>query len=160
MYPLQSMLRIRKTREDRAAGELMHARRARTEAERIREEKHERVVRYEKTKEARRDRIFATVIGKTVAREALDDVREAVKSVDEEGVLLAADESRAQQTLEERIAQVGAAQKAYLLAEKNKEKIELHKEIWEEEDRLERERAEDLELEEFTGHRPEEVVNV
>ena len=156
MYPLQPMLRIRETRVDRSLSELVRARRVRAEAERVRDEKHQKVLDYESTREERRDRIYATVIGKTVSREDLDRTREAVKSVDEEGVLLAQDESRAQQTLEERTEEAKKAKRDFVIAERNKEKIVMHREIWEEEDLHERQRAEDLELEEFTGHRGED----
>ena len=52
-YPLQSMIRIRTMREDRAATDLTRARRARTAAERTLREKTEAVERYEETKEER-----------------------------------------------------------------------------------------------------------
>lgn len=149
------MLSIRAMREDRAAGDLTRARRARAEAERARDEKRKTRLKFEETKEERRDRIFETVIGRAVSREDLDRTREAVRAIDEEGLLLLEDERKAETTVEERTKQAQEAHAQYIVAEKNKEKIVIHKGIWEEEDRLERERAEDLELEEFTGRREE-----
>ena len=155
-YPLQAMLKIRITREDRAATELTHARRERDTAERTRDEKQEKLRKFEETKEERRDRVFATVLGRTVTRDDLDQTREAVQSIDEEGLLLAEDERKAEAVLEEKTREAQSAKVRYVAAGKNREKIEIHRASWEDEDRRERERAEDLELEEFTGRKTEE----
>ena len=96
---LQSMIRIRSMREDRAATDLTRARRARTAAERTLREKAEAVERYEETKEERRDRVYDAVIGHAVKMEALDQARDAVNRIDEEGVLLEEDEKNYNQEL-------------------------------------------------------------
>ena len=154
-YPLGSMIRIRSMREDRAATDLTRARRARTAAERTLREKTEAVERYEETKEERRDRVYDAVIGHAVKMEALDQARDAVNRIDEEGVLLEEDEKKAERDLEARTREASAARVRYVAAQKNKQKIELHREVWEEEDRKEQERLSDAELEEFAGKRQE-----
>jgi len=154
-YPLQAMIKIRTMREDRAAGDLTRARSARREAERVRNEKKAKRERFDSEKEERRDRIYGQVIGRKCTREELDQTKAAVQRIDEEAMLLAKDEAAAQQALEEKEKEMAAAKVRYLAAQKNKEKIVIHRSVWEEEDRLERERAEDLELEEFTGKRVE-----
>ena len=156
-YPLCSMIRIRSMREDRAATDLTRARRARTAAERTLREKTEAVARYEETKEERRDRVYDAVIGHAVKMEALDRARDAVNRIDEEGVLLEEDEKKAERDLEARTREASAARVRYVAAQKNKQKIELHREVWEEEDRKEQERLADAELEEFTGKRQEDI---
>ena len=152
-YPLQSMLRIRAMREDRAASDLTRARRARTAAERTLREKTEERERYEETKEERRDRVYAAVIGRAVKITTLDQARDAVNRIDEEGLLLEEDEKKAERELEARTREMSAARVRHVAAQKNKQKIELHREIWEDEDRKEQERLSDAELEEFTGKR-------
>ena len=156
-YPLQSMIRIRAMREDRAASDLTVARRARRAAERTLREKAEVRERYQATKEERRDRVYDAVIGHAVKIEALDRARDAVKRIDEEGVLLEEDEKKAERDLEARTREASAARVRYVAAQKNKQKIELHREVWEEEDRKEQERLADIELEEFTGKRQEAI---
>jgi len=157
-YPLQAMLKIRTMREDRAASDLTRARRARAVAEQSLREKREARQRYEETKEERRDKVYDAVIGRPVKRDDLDQVRDAVTRIDEEGVLLEADEHTAEQTLEEKEKEATAARVRYVAAEKDKEKIVLHREAWDEEDRREQERAGDAELEEFTGKRTDDNV--
>lgn len=156
-YPLQSMLRIREMREDRAATDLTRARMARAEAERVRDEKHESRMKFEDTREERRDRIFATVIGRPVSLDELNQTRQAVQSIDEEAMLLLEAERKAENTLQEKTNEAEGARVRYVVAGINKEKIELHKDVWSEEERVERERAEDLEMEEFTGRKLEDI---
>ena len=75
-YALQSMLRIRAMREDRAATELTAARREVTRAQERLSQRKRDLEEYEATKEARRDRIFEAVVGRAVSMEDLDLARE------------------------------------------------------------------------------------
>ncbi|MDO4366385.1 MAG: YscO family type III secretion system apparatus protein [bacterium] len=152
-YALESMRKIRTMREERAGTELTGARRARAAAERERDEKAEARAQFEATKDVRRDRIYAAVMGRRVTRDVLDRAREAVTRIDEEGVLLAEAERAAQATLETRDREADAAKVRYAAAARNKAKIEQHRHVWEEEDRRLQELRADMELEEFTGRR-------
>ncbi len=152
-YALESMQRIRTMREDRAGTELVGARRARAAAEKVYDEKVEALDHFEATKEERRDKIYDAVIGRTVSMDDLDRAREAVTSIDEEGLLLATAESEAKATLEKRDSEATAAKIRYTTAVKNKAKIDQHRLAWEEEDRKMQEMLADSEMEEFTGRR-------
>ena len=88
-YALQPLLVIRETREDRARGELTAARRAVVEAEEALADRQRELAEFEETKEERRDRIYATIIGRTVSRDQIDLANEGVARIDEEGVLKA-----------------------------------------------------------------------
>ena len=152
-YALESMLKIRAMREDRAGTELTGARRAKTAAEHVLAEKAEARVSFEATKEARRDSLYGTVMGQVVSMDDLDRVRSAVTSIDEEGVLLEEAESRAKADLEKKDQAAQSAKVRYTVAVKNKAKIDQHKLAWEEEDRKLQEMRADAEMEEFTGRR-------
>lgn len=152
-YALQSMLKIREMREDRAGTELTGARRARAVAEQERDAKRDKRREFEATKDERRDRVYAAVIGRVVSLDDLDDARAAVTRIDEEGMLLVEAENKAQQQLDVRDKEAEAAKVRYIAASRNKMKIEQHKAIWEEEDRREQERKSDSEMEEFTGRK-------
>lgn len=152
-YALESMLKIRAMREDRAGTELTGARRARSAAERVLAEKTDARVRFESTKDARRDKLYAAVIGQVVSMDDLDRVRAAVTTIDEEGVLLAEAESRAQTEFDKKDQSAAAAKVRFTLAVKNKAKIDQHRLAWEEEDRKQQEMQADAEMEEFTGRR-------
>jgi len=157
-YPLQSLLKIRTMREDRAAGDLTHARHVRENAAATLERKRRTRESFEETKEERRDRVYGTVIGRIVNRESLDRVREAVMRIDEEGLLLLEDERKAADVLEEKKQDESRAHVRYVAATREHTKIDQHRNIWVEADRLVQERAEDAELEEFTGKRTTEDV--
>lgn len=152
-YALESMLKIRAMREDRAATELTGARRARTAAERVLEQKAEARATFETTKEERRDRLYAAVIGQVVSMDDLDRVRGAVTSIDEEGVLLEEAENQAKSDLEKKDQSARVAKVHFTAAVKNKAKIDQHRQAWEEEDRKLQEMRADAEMEEFTGRR-------
>lgn len=152
-YALQSMLRIRGLREDRAQTAMVSARLARDLAERALEERQKRSRMFDAEKEPRRDRAFAAVMGRVVRREDLELVRESVTRIDEESMLLrrdvdkAASEHRAKETAAE------TARGVYIAAAKERMKIEEHRRLWEEEDRRQREALADAEMEEFAGRR-------
>jgi len=150
-YALQSMLKIRGMREDRAQTELATARYALGVAERELASRHERRMDYDKTKEPRRDRVYEAVIGKVVSRQEVELAREAVARIDEEALLLRHDEDAAAQERQRREQTATLAQRAYFAAAKERVKIEEHRKLWEEEDRRQREALADAEMEEFAG---------
>ena len=152
-YALQSMLKIRGMREDRAQTELAGARVARTRAEREHDERTSRLAAYDRTKEERRDRVYEAVMGRVVKREDLDRAREAVTRIDEEGLLLAEAEIKARDVLAKREAEAESARIRFVAASKNLAKIEEHRKAWEEEDRKMQEMLADAEMEEFSGRR-------
>ena len=153
-YALQPMLRIRVRREDRAATELTAARTA--EAERALEARKEELAEYERTKEERRDRVYETVMGKPVSREALDLVQEGVAKIDREGAERADAVVRADEERKMKEEAVVAAQGALNLATKNRMKIEEHRDAWILEDLKDQERHAEFELEDFTGRKQDD----
>ena len=148
-YALQSMLKIRVMREDRAQADLIAAKAVRAKAELELRDRTEAREKYEETKEERRDRVYDAVIGRKVKMDELDRAREAVTRIDEEGVLLVEAERKAEEVLKEKDDAAESARAGLALATKNKMKIEQHREIWEEEDRRQREKQADAELDEF-----------
>ena len=152
-YALQSMLRIREVREDKAQTALAGARRVRFEAERTKEERVRDFARFEETKDSRRDAIFDTVMNKVVSLEKLDLAEEGVARIDEEGVLLRDNVHQAEAVVREKLKLEDEAHGVYLAAMKNRQKIEEHRAMWEEEDRKDREYRAEMELEDFTGRK-------
>jgi len=115
-YALQSMLKIRAMREDRAQTELAGARVARAKAEHDLEEKTLERVKFDETKEERRDKIFDTVIGRVVSMDELDQARSAVTRIDEQSMLLAEAEHQAEHVLEKREEETEAARARFVVA--------------------------------------------
>lgn len=142
-------------REDRAAGELTAARQSREAAEATLADRRNDLAEYEATKEERRDRIYATIIGHAVSRDKLDLVSEGVARIDEEGVLKADNVKRAEADVKERMSQEDAARKRFNLATKERMKIDEHKEIWIRAEAAEEERRAEGELEDFTVRKEE-----
>lgn len=153
MYALESLLKIRVMREDRAGTELTGARRARSAAERVHDEKEAAVETFMTHKDERRDKIYEAVMGRIVTMDDLDRARDAVSKIDEEGVLLEEAERRAKVELDQKTEVAERAHVRFVAATKDKTKIDLHRAAWEEEDRKMREMQADAEMEEFTGRK-------
>ena len=150
-YALQSMLRIRAMREDRAATELTAARREVTRAQERLVQRKDDLKEYEATKDARRDRIFEAVIGRAVSMEDLDLAREGVARIDEEGILKADNVVQAEADLQKCKDNAETSRQAFVSASKNRMKITEHRSIWEAEEAAVAEYRSEMELEDFTG---------
>ncbi len=150
-YQLEQLLVIRGRREDRARGELQTARQAVSQAEVDLENQRVALRTFEETKEERRDRIYAMIIGQNVTREDLELAREGIARIDKEGVLKADNVARAQEVLAQRRDDAEKAKAAYIVTAKECSKIAEHKADWQREELREAEYRQDIELEDFTG---------
>ena len=150
-YALESMLRIRTMREDRAASELTAARREVARAEARLSGRKAELAEYEATKEERRERIFAAVIGRAVTMDDLDRAREGIARIDEEGALKADNVLQAQLQLDDCRKEAEKTHRAFVAASKNRVKITEHKSVWIAEEDAAGEFRQEAELEDFTG---------
>lgn len=155
MYALQPLLRIRTMREDRASGELVAAKRALAAAEDALSARRRDLAEWEKTKEERRDRIYAAIIGRPVSREQLDLANEGVSRIDEEGALKADNVKRAEGEVRQRADAAAVAKTNFTIATKNRMKIDEHKAVWLREDAAEQEARAEGELEDFIVRKEE-----
>ena len=150
-YALQDLLRIRMMREDRASAELVAARQEVVRAEQQLEERKNELRQFEATKEERRDRIFAAVVGHSITREELDQALEGVARIDEEGVLKADNVNLAVVNVKEKEKLSEEAHRLFVKASKDRTKISEHREVWLVEEMKEQEFRQEIELEDFTG---------
>ena len=155
-YELQSLLRIRLMREDRASGELTAARQAVAKAQEALDTRKQELAEYNRTREERRDRIYATVMGRAVTREQLDLAQEGVARIDEEGALKADNVARAQTDLHAREEAAAVAHGNFITASKNRMKIDEHKADWLIRDAKEQDARAEGELEDFTGRKQDD----
>lgn len=152
-YALESMRRIRTMREDRAGEELVAARRARDAAQAELSRRRTAFSDWERTKDERCDRIWATILRHTCRREQIDAVKAAVADIDQEGVTLLDAAHRAEEDLATREKEAETARGRYVAASRNHQKIEQHRDIWLEEEKKAEERRDDAEMEDFAGRR-------
>lgn len=152
-YALQPLLRIREMREDRASGELTAARQAVAAAETAVEERKSELAEFERTKEDRRDRIYATIMGRPVNRDQIDLAQEGVARIDEEGSLRLDNVHRAESELKKRESAAETARAVFIAASKERMKISEHRDIWLAEEAKEQEARAEGELEDFTGRK-------
>lgn len=150
-YALESLIKIRTRREDTARGTLTAARLKMALAQNELDARKEELREYEATKEERRDRLYATVMGRAISPDALDLVREGISRIDEEGNLRANNVIRAEGVLRDRENDVNHAREGFVIATKNRMKIDEHKQNWLKIEGAEEERRQEIELEDFTG---------
>lgn len=154
-YLLQPLLRIRTMREDRASGELVAAKRDLALAEETLAARRREFAEWEATKDARRDRIYAAVMGRTVSRDQLDVANEGVSRIDEEGALKADNVKRAEAERDRREETAETARRNLNLAIKNRMKIDEHKAVWLAGESKEQEARAEGELEDFSVRKDE-----
>ncbi len=154
-YALQSLLRIRVMREDRASGELTAARQAVATASETLATRRRSLADYERTREERRDRLYDGIIGHQVTRDEIDLVQEGIAKIDEEGVLKTEAVNRAEDDLKAREAAEAKARDNFNTATKNRMKIDEHKADWLKHEAEEQEQRAETELEDFT-RRPQD----
>lgn len=152
-YALQSLLRIRLMREDRASGELTAARQAVTRAQEALNARKQELADYNRTREERRDRIYASVMGRPVTREQLDLAQEGVARIDEEGALKTDNVARAESDLRTCEEAAEVAHSNFVVASKNRMKIDEHRADWLIRDAKEQDARAEGELEDFTGRK-------
>ena len=140
-------------REDRASGELTAARQAVRTAEEALESRRRELEEFSRTKDERRDRIYATIMGRAVSREQIDLAQEGVARIDEEGALRTDNVRRAESELKTREEAAETAREAFIAASKNRMKIDEHRAVWVAEEAREQENRAEGELEDFTGRK-------
>lgn len=150
-YALESLIKIRTRREDAARGELTAARLRMSQAQNELLARKEELSEYEKTKEERRDKIFAAIIGRTIGSDDLELAREGISRIDEEGNLKADNVIRAEDVVREREKDVEVAKEGFVFATKNRMKIDEHRQTWLRMEEAENEHRQEVELEDFTG---------
>lgn len=150
-YALDSLMKIRIRREDTARSELTAARLRISEAQNELEARKEEFRLYEETKDERRERIFAAILGRTVGADELEMAREGISRIDEEGNLKADNIVRAESILRDREKEVESARDVLVFATKNRMKIEEHRSNWLTISAAEEDYRQEIELEDFTG---------
>ena len=108
---------------------------------------------FNETKDERRDRIYAAIIGQPVSRECIDLAQEGVARIDQEGALKVDNVAQAKGELKRREDAAAKARELFVIATKNRMKIDEHKAVWTAEEAKEQEFRAETELEDFMGRK-------
>lgn len=156
-YPLEILITARKIREDNAQRAVVEAKNALKEAEENLVRKRNEVEEYKiwcKEEEVRR---FQEIRNTILTRKAIDTFKREIAALYDKIVVFEEAVVTAETMVEQAKTGVEEATKAYQFAIQQKEKIEKHKEHWQEQIRKEVARLEDLEMEEFAGKKHEDL---
>lgn len=158
-YALESLITIRTRREDTARGELVAARLKLSQAQQELADRKAELRAYEETRESRRNRIYSTIIGRVVTQTDLEMAREGIARIDEEGNLRANNVLRAEDRVKEREQGVDAARADFVVATKNRMKLDEHRSDWMKTFLKEMDHRQEIELEDFTGKKVQDDRN-
>ncbi len=153
-YPLEALLGIRERRADDRRRDLSLAQSRLSQARSALDEALRQCAEYRdymnREISSRSDRL----IGQTLGREALEEFKRSLEALKFRlaDLELAAERARSEAKEAERAER--KAQEALRQAVLEAEKIKAHRKIWQAAQRLEQERAEDLELEDFSPRKP------
>jgi flagellar biosynthesis chaperone FliJ len=155
-YPLHDLQRVRSLREAGAARALAHARREQGEAEATVRERQRALHDYHRNRLARETALYEDLRGRKVGLPRLDEVKNQVVTWRTHELQMEAALEQAETALAEAEAALEQARLDYRKAHAGSRKLDLHRERWQEQDRRERARLADEELDEFRV-RPREV---
>ena len=148
-YPLESLLSVRHFREEEAKRAVQAAQTALREARERVELRRREYEAYRQWRSEEEDRRWEELFRKAVKMSGLDRFKAglAALAAGEQAKLEAVGEAERDAKLSER--RLEDAKTAAGNARKSAAKIEVHRDLWTEEEKKEAERAEELELEEF-----------
>jgi type III secretion protein O len=150
---VDDLLEIKVFREDRASAEVTKCRVALEEAVMLVERRRQELLDYQAWRVRREDEMYDEIEQQLVHLQDLEDLKADIGLLRGREALF---EQRIQDAENARggaRTALGAAEAAYAQAQRNRQKFEEVSALFEYEERLERERLEELELEEFTTPR-------
>ena len=156
-YPLALLARVRQKREEGALAEYAARERALTAAREETRARRKALEDYLVWRKEEEDRRYQEVLGKEMPRQMMDEFKAGIAALRERDNVLMEALEEARQAEEEAARKKDEAAEALKQCRKDKEKISAHQEIWKAGEAREAERREDLEMEEFTGAKKQEM---
>jgi len=157
-YALHDLLRVRKARENDAMNAMIAARRRVDEAAAQVEDRKKELGDYIRRRTAKEERMYAEVLRREVRGRNLDDVRLQVQILRENELPFHDRIREAVGALEDASRELDEKTAAYRTAVRSRDKLDQHKNIWAEQARMEDERGEEKELEDFRARQEEDVT--
>ena len=150
-YPLNTLLRVRVLREDNSMRALKAAEAARAEARTLAAEKEKTLDGYRVWRKEETERRYLKIMLQNLSLDDLDKFHAGLRRLRDKEISLEEDLEKARAALREADSKVTEAQKNFLKAHRDTQKILGHQDIWLQEQAREDLRAEDLEMEDFSG---------
>jgi len=153
-YPLRPLLSVRVLREDNAAAEVAIAKRRVTEALHAVEKRKQELQDYLVWRVEEENRLFEEIRNRELESEEIDQHRETVRNLRVKDAEYEKRVSDAEQDVVRAREALARAEEAHRLAVKDRQKIDAHRELWQEEENKRIARAEESEMEDFSVRGP------
>jgi type III secretion protein O len=150
-YPLDTLLRVRSLREDNSIRALKAAEAAYAEARLTAAEKEKALAAYRVWRKEEEDRRYLEIMLQHLSLDELDKFHDGLRLLKDGEISREEELEKARAALLEAGAEVEKAKKIFLQARMDTQKILGHRDIWLQEQAKEELRAEDLEMEDFSG---------
>lgn len=148
-YPLEALLNVRRYREEAAERGVLVARNALQAAQAKLQEEEAALEAWKRWRTAEVERRYRAIIGRRLSIDGMLDFNQGLAALEAEAFERALRVSAAKDECEAKRELVDKAKAAAKDARQNALKIEKHKSIWAEAAKIESERAEEREFEEF-----------
>lgn len=129
-YPLRDLLRVRKFREDKAAGELNKFRQKLKEANARVVKRQQELTNYIEWRVRREEDLYQEILKQQVRLKALDDLKLDIQVLREKEFAYRERVYQAEEAVVQVQTELNEAHAAYEQALKNREKIDEHEEMW------------------------------
>jgi len=156
-YPLHDMVFVREHREDKASKAVTAARRVVAEAEQSVKDKQKTLEEYSRWRVAEEERLIMSIMRKPVKLGDITDTRLEISALRERELDYIDQLRKAEGELDRAREDLEKARLAHKKATQDLEKLTEHRELWRHEQALEAERLADLELEDFTAPKNNEL---
>lgn len=150
-YPLQELLRIRELRERNAEVEVKRCKKRLEDAVAALKKRQAELADYTTWRIGEEERLFMEILEKFISLAEVEKYKQSILSLRGREVQYQERIIEAEQHIAQCNEALDAAREARLTAMKERMKIDEHRARWQEDESILAERAEELELEEFTG---------
>ncbi|MDR0379884.1 MAG: type III secretion protein [Candidatus Accumulibacter sp.] len=148
-YPLAGLMKIRDFRVDAASKAVRAAETRLRTAQEDRLEKERELEHYQRWRKEEVERRYQSIMGQAMSQEEIEAFKAKLSFLANEELVREEALREADRALEEARENVQIARDAWLMANKEREKIRYHHDNWEKTEAREESRREDMEQEEF-----------
>lgn len=148
-YPLQSLLDVRKYREQNAQNAVRQAENHYKDCVNSCLEQQKKIAAYEQWRVQEEEKKYTEILGSKLHIDDLEDFKQYFAHLKDKGLKLEEELYALEKQKETAKQEIEQKKEEFKLAKKNTAKIEAHHDIWKQAEKKEQERKEDLEAEEF-----------
>ncbi len=152
-YPLQTLLPVRKKREEDMAAAVLEAQQAYRAAVEAHHQKEQALASFRQQKPALRAQAYDKVIGSDCNQQTIDELHHRLQEIDEWDLQLVTEINEAEKVRDQKAEAVNTCRQQLKEAQISLQKLESHKELWVTEQHVLQEKREEQDQEDHNDSR-------